>query len=306
MRDTVAVDAVTQFGKDEIFDFDGSLLNDRPPLLLEGSSINEGAAYPFAVLNLHGRSLGGITSERVQEKRLAQAQSVATVVQSLQDADPNVRLIVTGDFNAFEFSDSYVDVVGQISGNADPSINLRSGDDLVEPDLINQVLAIPADERYSFIFGGSAQVLDHALTSSALDASIRGFEFGRGNTDAAEILIEDGSTPLGSSDHDGLVLFLTKDQDDDGVNDDADACPMTSIPELPSEGLGTNRFALTDADFGFDTTASQGNGPGRSYTTEDTAGCSCTQIIAAMGLGQGHSKFGCSIGVMDNWVRSVR
>ena len=313
VRDTVAVDAITQIGKDEILDFDGSLLHDRPPLLLEGRSINEGADYPFAVMNLHNRSLGGIDSassgERVRAKRLAQAQSVATAVQALQDDNPAIRLVVTGDFNAFEFSDGYVDVLGQIRGDVDPSANLLSGPDLVEPDLINQVMSIEAGERYSFVFRGSAQVLDHALTSMALDASFRGLMYGRGNADAAVDLINDGSEaalPLRSSDHDGLVLFLTKDVDADGVNDDADACPMTTIPEMPAVGLGKNRFALTDGDFDFDTSAPNGKGPMRSYSTVDTAGCSCSQIIAAQGLGKGHEKFGCSIGVMDNWVRSMR
>ncbi|MDX1498959.1 MAG: hypothetical protein R3176_03625, partial [Woeseiaceae bacterium] len=309
VRDTVAVDAVTQFGKDEILAFDGSLLNDRPPLLLEGRSINEGAAWPFAVLNLHNRSLGGIEgpeADRIRAKRLAQAQSVAALVQDLQTANPDIRLVVAGDINAFEFSDGYVDVLGQIRGDVDPAESLLSGPDLVDPDLINQVLAVPPGERYSFVFGGSAQALDHALTSQALDGSVRGFTFGRGNADAAEILLEDATTPLGSSDHDGLVLYLTKDRDGDGVNDDADVCPATMLPEMPSARLGSNRFALTDADFAFDTSAPPGQGPGRSYTTEDTAGCSCTQIVAAEGLGDGHSKFGCSIGVMDNWVRSVR
>jgi hypothetical protein len=50
---------------------------------------------------------------------------------------------------------------------------------------------------------------------------------------------------------------------------------------------------------------SKGNGPGRSYTTADTAGCSCQQIIAALGLGQGHTKHGCSISAMDEWVALV-
>ena len=95
--------------------------------------------------------------------------------------------------------------------------------------------------------------------------------------------------------------------DADGVNDDADVCPATSLPESPTNGLGTNRFALTDDDFEFDTLSSngKGKGPRRSYSTVDTAGCSCAQIVAAEGLGKGHSKFGCSIGVMDNWVRKV-
>ena len=97
------------------------------------------------------------------------------------------------------------------------------------------------------------------------------------------------------------MLFLTKDKDNDGVNDDADVCPGTTIPETLGRDLGVNRFALIDDDFSFDTTASRGKGPGRSYTTEDTAGCSCTQIIAAQGLGNGHTKFGCSIGAMQNW-----
>jgi len=307
VRDTVAVDAVTQLGKDEILPFDGSLLHDRPPLLLEGRSVNEGADYPIAVITVHNRSLGGIDSsnsgERVRAKRLAQAQAIAVKVQEMQNADPDIRLVVTGDFNAFEFTDGYVDAVGQIAGSFDPAENLLSGPDEVDPDLINQVLAIDNDERYSFIFRGTAQALDHSLTSMALDASVRGLEFGRGNADAAVDLINDGSTVLRSSDHDGLVLYLTKDKDNDGVNDDADVCPATSIPESPDRGLGVNRFALMDGDFSFDTNGSKGKGPGRSYSTEDTAGCSCTQIIAAQGLGNGHSKFGCSIGAMDNWVR---
>ena len=309
VRDTIAVDAITQFGKDEILPFDGSLLNDRPPLLLEGRSINEGADYPFAVLVLHNRSLGGIEGDegpRIRAKRLAQAQSVATIVQALQEDNPDVRLVVAGDFNAFEFSDGYVDVLGQIRGDVDPLENLLSGDDLVDPNLINQVMSIGQDERYSFIFRGSAQVLDHALTSTALDESVRGFEYGRGNADAALDLINDGTTPLRSSDHDGFVLFLTKDKDGDGVNDDADVCPATVIPEMLQRDLGKNRFALTDSDFEFDTNASKGKGPRRSYSTLDTAGCSCTQIIDAQGLGNGHKKFGCSIGAMENWTRLMR
>ena len=50
----------------------------------------------------------------------------------------------------------------------------------------------------------------------------------------------------------------------------------------------------------------KGNGPGRSYTTTDTAGCSCEQIITALGLGEGHTKHGCSISAMDEWVALVQ
>ncbi len=210
VRSTVQVDAVTQLGAAETLSLDGSLLHDRPPLLLEGSFVIGSASSPIAVMAVHNRSLGGIEDPvdgpRVRQKRLEQAQSIAQKVQDLQTADLNVRLVVAGDFNAYQFTDGYVDAVGQIAGNFNPGDNLLSGPDLVNPDLTNQVLSLPAEERYSFIFDGSAQVLDHVLTSQAVKPT--GLQYGRGNSDAAENLINDDSTPLRSSDHDGLVMYL--------------------------------------------------------------------------------------------------
>ena len=314
VRDSVAVDAVTQIGLTETYvdPTDGSLdiLHDRPPLLLEGRCLVGGAELPISVMVVHNRSLGGIDDAfdgaRVRQKRFEQAQSIAQKVQDLQAADPDVHLIVTGDFNAFEFTDGYVDAVGQIRGDFVPGDNLVCDtnvcDDLVDPNLTNVVdTLVPAEERYSFIFSGNAQVLDHALISEALVPLVSGAEFGRGNADGAEILIEDDTTPIASSDHDGLVVFVNKDSDGDGVVDGLDVCPDTVIPEsVPTERLGPNRFALVDGDTVFDT-------PGGAvvYTTQDTAGCSCEQIIRELGLGQGHVKFGCSNSVMRTWVDLV-
>jgi len=165
---------------------------------------------------------------------------------------------------------------------------------------------IPEGERYSFVFRGNAQTLDHALTSSGLDELIRGFNYGRGNADAAVDLINDDNTPLRSSDHDGLVLFMIKDSDGDGVTDNLDVCPGTMIPEgAAMVKLGVNNWALFDDDRVFDTTSSKGKGPQLSFDIFDTAGCSCEQIVEAQHLGKGHIKFGCSIGAMQNWVDSV-
>ncbi len=200
---------VEQLGKDETFIDPESgqldLVHDRPPLVLHARTYG---LLPISVMVVHNRSLGGIDSERVQVKRLAQAQSIAEKVQAIQKQRRRNGLIVVGDFNAFEFSDGYVDVLGQIQGDVDPSQALRSGEDLVDPNLLNQVESLPEEERYSFIFRGSAQTLDHALTSSRLDFRTRGLEFGRGNADAARDLGNDPTTPLRSSDHDGLVLYF--------------------------------------------------------------------------------------------------
>jgi hypothetical protein len=103
-----------------------------------------------------------------------------------------------------------------------------------------------------------------------------------------------------------LVVNADVDEDDDGVLNDADVCPGTVIPEsVPTRELRTNRFALVDGDTTFDTVAPRGKGPGEVFTTADTAGCSCEQIIAELGLGNGHVQFGCSLGAMRTWVSHV-
>ena len=311
VRDNVQVIAVTQLAKDELLTFDGSLLHDRPPLLLE-ATMND--LFPVSVMVLHMRSLGGIETERTQQKRYEQAISVARNVQALQTANPDVNLVVLGDFNAFEFTDGYVDLSGVLKGDFDPTQSVVCStvvcEDLVSPNLTDEVLNIDPAERYSFIFGGNAQVLDHAMTSQALAPLVTGLEFGRGNADAARILVEDDGTDadlaVRSSDHDGLVLYIFRDEDRDGVGDDVDVCPATVLPERAgAHGLGVNRFADINGDGIFETKPPKGKGPKRSYDIFDTAGCSCEQIVEEAGLGNGHIRFGCSIGVMDTWIDQV-
>jgi hypothetical protein len=97
------------------------------------------------------------------------------------------------------------------------------------------------------------------------------------------------------------------DADDDGVPDEDDVCPDTMIPEsVPLLSLGSNRWALVDADFVFDTNPStEDEGSTIAFTVDDTRGCSCEQIIEAWALGLGHAKFGCSGGAMLQWIATV-
>ena len=103
----------------------------------------------------------------------------------------------------------------------------------------------------------------------------------------------------------GIAALL--DTDGDGVVDNDDYCANTTIPEgVPWVQLRPDRWALIDDGSEFDTVIKgKGEGPKRSYTIEDTAGCSCEQIIEMQGLGNGHSYHGCSISAMDNWVDLV-
>lgn len=304
VRQSIAVDEVTQYGKDEILDFDGSLLNDRPPLLFKGRDISNGSDFPIQVLAVHNRSLSGIDDssrgERVRAKRLAQAQFVAQLVQDIQTDNPDVNLIITGDFNAYQFSDGYVDVVGQISGTSVETDNLLWELSPVNPPLTNQVNTLPPEQQYSFVFAGSAQVLDHSLTTTHLDSMISDFSFTRGNSDVPANLVTDETTTMRASDHDGIVLFIKKDSDNDSVSDNLDRCPATSIPETaPTHGLNPGNYVLMDNDTIFDSTSD------KIITLTDTAGCSCEQIAPKVRMGRDYLKHGCHPRIMKKWLRKL-
>jgi hypothetical protein len=105
---------------------------------------------------------------------------------------------------------------------------------------------------------------------------------------------------------DDCAFDADNDSDADGVCGDEDVCADTVLPDVPSVSLGVNRWADVDGDGVFDTRLPNGRGPGRSYDIYGTAGCSCAQIIDELELGEGHSKFGCSISAMDEWTALVR
>ena len=95
------------------------------------------------------------------------------------------------------------------------------------------------------------------------------------------------------------------DSDGDGIDDDQDVCADTIIPEsVPTNHLGVNRWALVGRWHVRHEPASRRRW--RTWTSssqlQDTAGCSCEQIIEAMALGWGHTKFGCSTGAMLQWI----
>ena len=67
---------------------------------------------------------------------------------------------------------------------------------------------MPADQRYSYSFDGSAQVLDHALITENLMSHVDSVQFGRVDADFAETARNDPGVPTRLSDHDPLVVFF--------------------------------------------------------------------------------------------------
>ncbi|MCB0588375.1 MAG: hypothetical protein KDD06_23990 [Phaeodactylibacter sp.] len=197
---------VSQLGANEVFTL-GGRLHDRPPLLLE-AQLPTSPPTTIRVLNLHLRSLLGIEgpdADFVKAKRYQQSLSVANMAQSLQQEG---NLIIVGDFNAYQFSDGYVDVTNQISGT--PSLGAQYPVvSIVDPPLANQAELLPQQERYSYVFEGSAQILDQCLTSTLMEGiEVKGMQYGRGNADNALAYADNPFLAERASDHDGLVLFL--------------------------------------------------------------------------------------------------
>ncbi len=122
--------------------------------------------------------------------------------------NPGKRILLVGDFNAFDVNDGYVDGLGTIAGTPTPPEQVAaSSDDLVDPDLSNLNLLLPPSQRYSYVFDGNAQTLDHALANAALMPWVSRFAYGRSNADFPQSLY--GSTDARRlTDHDGSVAYI--------------------------------------------------------------------------------------------------
>ncbi len=305
--------SVTPFNAFEVLDSSvDPLFNDqrnRPVLAQSFSENTSGAVFTVAVNHLKskGSSCSSIGDPDIGDgqgncngTRTDAAMALVNWLATDPTGSDSTDILIIGDLNAYS--------------QEDPVITIEAGGyiDLVEALVGTGV----ADGAYSFNFLSESGSLDHGLSSPSMEEHVTGAAVWHINADEPRALdYNDFNQPLlynpdefRSSDHDPLLVGLFHDSDDDGVIDLADNCPATTIPEsVPTSGeLNPNHWALTDGDFEFDTvTNGKGKGPNRSYSTADTAGCSCEQIIEAQGLGNGLSKYGCSIGVMDSWVELV-
>ncbi|MTH53009.1 endonuclease [Bacillus mangrovi] len=88
-----------------------------------------------------------------EEQRHKIAEIVNSFVKDIHKKDKNASVFVLGDFNDFEFSKTF-DI---LKGN----------------ELKNMVDKIPSKERYSYIYQGNSQVLDHILVSKHLAATTK-------------------------------------------------------------------------------------------------------------------------------------
>lgn len=219
----VTVTATVQLGKDEKYKNPVSgnevNLNDRPALLLEAAITDSKTNQPFAVTVIvnHLKSYRGINDEKdapnVRMKKRLQAEFLAKFVAGRQKANRDERILLVGDFNAFQFNDGIVDVIGTITGKPAPKdAVLSASEDLLNPDLTALVNLIKPDQQYSYLFDGNAQVLDHFLVNEAMKKNLAGFGYVRLNADFPEIYRGDPTRVERYSDHDAAIGYFSFDE----------------------------------------------------------------------------------------------
>ncbi len=216
-RSRVEVLETVQFGKDDEFKNPVSKndvhLNDRPPFLLRASIKNGGTPFEFTVIVNHLKSFRGYDDEKdapfVRMKKKLQAEFLAKFVNERQKANPNERIALIGDFNFYQFSDGIMDVIGTIKGTPAAKDSLIVPmDDLVESDLVNLVDLIDPKKRYSYVFDGNGQVLDHFIVNGPFRKNVVGFGFAHINSDFPEIYRNDPNRVERFSDHDSALAIF--------------------------------------------------------------------------------------------------
>ncbi|KAI9369567.1 Endonuclease/exonuclease/phosphatase [Aspergillus egyptiacus] len=130
----------------------------RKPLAAAWETLD--GSNKFFTVNVHLSSKGGGSALQGDVRppvnggvadREAQARVVAGFVSSILSEDPEARVLVAGDFNEFSF--------------VRPLRTLVEQSGLVELD---DVVGIPATERYTYIYDSNHQQLDHIFVSEAL------------------------------------------------------------------------------------------------------------------------------------------
>ena len=210
-----------QLARDEKLSAEGARadekLYDRPPFLIrvEVQDAKTGQPLPLTVIVNHFKSYGGIDDEkdgpRVRQKRRGQAEWLANFLVERQKANPAERIVVTGDLNSFQFNDGYNDLVGILKGKSDPNV-LVASKTAFPTGLINLADFIDEKTRYSYVFDGSAQILDHILINPAAQERALKFGYARLDADFPKAYANDFTRPERLSDHDAPIVYFSLDE----------------------------------------------------------------------------------------------
>jgi predicted extracellular nuclease len=233
--------------------------------------------------------------------RHRQADYVRDLVDLLLAAEPGSRILVAGDLNDFEFGEP---------GEGQHTV-ARISDSPTAP-LTNVIPLIPQAERYTFLFEGNSQVLDHMLLNAPLAALRRDQAIAHFNADYPDAFGANPATTVRSSDHDPLVTYFCTDLTAPTLSvsvapnvlwppdhkyrtvratvsaaDNADPSPAVELVSVtsnePDDGTGdgdtANDIVVVDAKTFMLRSEHAGSGDGRIYTITYRATDACGNTV---------------------------
>ncbi|HWL12122.1 MAG TPA: chitobiase/beta-hexosaminidase C-terminal domain-containing protein [Ureibacillus sp.] len=147
---------------------------------------------------LYGKNQPAVLGSEVQRMQIAAI--VNGFVKDILEDDPKANVVLTGDFNDFEFSNP----LKTLKGN----------------ELTNMIELVPEEERYSYSYQGNAQVLDHILVNNDLAAS----------TTVDIVHINSGFMEVQgrASDHDPVIVQI-------GFEEEGNTAPVPGNPDKPEK-----------------------------------------------------------------------
>ncbi|RME43744.1 MAG: hypothetical protein D6796_12730, partial [Caldilineae bacterium] len=158
----------------------------RGPLVLQTRIRTTGGDVTLYTIANHWVSLGG-GFETTESRRLLQAQWNLDIAAEIQAQDPEANIAILGDLNTFFDA---------------PSIQLMR-----DAGFVHVFDALLPEERYTYIYQGEAETLDHVLVSPALARRITGVTVLHINADFPPANPADDS-PRRTSDHDPVVVWF--------------------------------------------------------------------------------------------------
>jgi predicted extracellular nuclease len=123
-----------------------------------------------------------------EASREAQLQALNAYVSNLIRTDPQAHVVALGDMNTFEFTNDLTEILPGEGGSI----------------LVNLMPRLP-DDRYTYIFEGNSQVLDHIIVSRNLS--------GGAEVDVVHVNVDfPNLTEQRASDHEPVVARIKLDQ----------------------------------------------------------------------------------------------
>ena len=155
----------------------------RPPLMLHLRLHGPNGPFEVYLLNNHFYSMAGGV-EATEPRRIAQARWNLQVMEQIRQRDPQARFIVLGDLNAY-YDSAPIEVFRQAG-------------------MHHVMEGMGPEERYSYIYQGETQTLDHILVSPDLMNLLNRVQVLHLDADYPPPPKED-TTPIRKSDHDPVI-----------------------------------------------------------------------------------------------------